>query len=859
MRYKSTRGGDKKSFDEIIYAGLAPDGGLYEPLSWPSRSSLRKLLARDAPFAAVVGEVLRLFAAPSFKDIDFNDISHQALRGFNSSAVIPLHEVEKNLWLLELFHGPTLSFKDIPLQVYARLLERVAKRGKRLLIMIGATSGDTGSAAIEALQHVRGLRLFMLHPRGRISDLQRKQMTCNKAPHICNIAVDGSYDDCLRLAKAMFSSANIQARGALGAVNSFNWVRIAVQSAVYLYAANRLPRKTKGVRFALASGNFGNAYAGYVAKKLGAPIESITLAVSRNDFLYKFFTRGSSKTDDVIPSLTPSIDIMTPNNLERLLFRILGGSTRRWRKLQKRIAESGLTTLSKFSMRKQAFKLFHSSRFDDEQILDAIGQSYRSVGVPLDPHSAIALAAAKQVRDLDSESKSNKDIAMITFATASAAKFPDTIERAIGARPHIPSMLAEMNEQQETYESIPADEVKLEQLIIARLRTPIDSDEGLGAEQDELAREGHDDTAKEDNLVPIATPSASIDDAQDVGLALVEEKEEVATANDGKVVEETTKEAKDEGKSIESATVDLPPVPDHTPLSHASSLSAVPVDDGELASKIAKLKEQTARLDEILDSSPTSMLTSSGMATTLPSEPPLPVAEVSDWQRSTLSGEKSTPPNQPSMEASESSYKLEDWVQNKEEGGQEKKSAEAQTAPSFISNADESDAEHKIENTASELQIDNRDLTESHPQARLDSNEIENLAQAAEEGQASLEEKIAKMKEQSTLLDATTEQTRQTLDREGMHAGAEAFSNYEQTTSANGVASAHKPMTQEATIQAGGENEKKEQEEQAVSGISGASPFFASSPSPIPVRDTALSDKVPDNLISKEEANEDKT
>ena len=883
MRYSSTRGRDnKRKFEQIVYAGLASDGGLYEPLSWPSHRKLQKLLSADAALSDVVGEVLRLFATPDFSDLDFTDIAREAFSGFSNATTAPLREVERDLWLLELFHGPTLSFKDLPLQVYGRLLESIATRRKRLLIMVGATSGDTGSAAIAALRPIRGLRLFMLHPRGRISELQRRQMTCNQVPHIRNIAVEGSYDDCLRLAKAMFSSEEIKARGELGAVNSFNWVRIAVQAAIYIYAANRLPEKYKKVRFALPSGNFGNAYAGYVAKQLGAPIERIELAVSKNDCLHNFFETGRVKIAEVVPSLTPSIDIMTPNNLERFIYRLLGGSARRWRKLLAKSEGGKGISIPKSFMRKDAFKFFRSFRFDDEQTLEAMVQAYQSLGSPLDPHSSIALAAARQARLLDAKMKRSDTIATIAFATASAAKFPDTVERAIGAMPHIPLKLSELKDKQELYENIPAEEAVLEELIIKRLRMPLDSDIHFASGKDDMASGSYvvsatsakQETSDKEVAAAVASEAMVADEefqqetAQETAVqeTAVQETAQEISPNELSMAVEPTTSSYEYPLATATSTTSAPtpstpttsapigaggaegaegasPIADFAAITDAM-LPPKTASEESLEQKISKLKEQTAQLEETLDTSAISHTSRSAfamppvaMATTTDStifEPPagvetsvpagaLPENTLAYRGQESLQGSPQNNPLQdsPPMQGSPpmQDNPLDDSQNNPL--GDSQNNPLGEPAPSASASdsmslgqyvaasvpAADSDAEGDAEGDAK---------GDAEGDAKGDDG-FENLAQAAEEGQASLESKIAKLKEQSALLDDAAEQTKRSLDTS---AAKPSFASSSTTTDVADVA--HTTDVVPAPTFAREEPAEKPGE----GSIAGASPFF---------------------------------
>ena len=805
MHYRSTRGGEKKTFADILSSGLAADGGLYEPTSWPHHRRLRGFLASNPTFPEVVGAVVGVFAGRrSLPQLDFTAIARKAFETFRSRAVVPMREVERNLWLLELFHGPTLSFKDIPLQFYGQLLEALASERKRLLIMIGATSGDTGSAAIEALRHVRGVRLFMLHPKDRISAMQRKQMTCVQAPHICNIAVEGSYDDCLRLVKKAAQSEAIQARGQIAAVNSFNWIRIAVQSAVYLYAAQQMPRhakshaksKGKSIRFALASGNFGNAYAGYVAKKLGAKIEGLTLAVSHNDFLHNLFQHGSAAKGEVVPSLAPSIDIMTPNNIERLLFRSLGESARKWNKVREQAQTSGTLQVPKAAMRSSIFQFFCTQRFDDEQILEAMSKAYDSVGEPLDPHSAIALKAAQDAhsqadKGSKSKNKARRDLFTIAFATASAAKFPETIERAIGARPHIPQRLAELETRAEAFETIAVEDEALESIIIERLRKPLDSDTGLRAGEETVVAVAATTIAATAAAAVLPTSEQAQSDTDTVGtngITTETATSETATATateaapkDGEednpeTIEQETIEQEEREEADKSPFASLPPSMPEMP-----AVAALTVEEDSLEKKIAKLKEQTARLDENLEEASlgkTRFGETSFGETSLEDPALTPSSASADDPFATpstspIASPLATPSTSPPLASPFATSTPFDAAPNTKAMGEEAslgEMAEAQAEAETETMASEMTASEMTANAMTEGATVARAITESVTMASemtasksvdtgvSSSDEIVSLADAAEQGHASLQEKIAKLKEQSARLDEASEE-----------------------------------------------------------------------------------------------------
>ena len=321
MRYVSTRGrAPVLDFEDVLLAGLARDGGLYLPESWPQIAPDRLRAFAAMPYAAVAGEVMRPFAGTLADDI--GELAADAYAGFGNTMVAPLRQLGPNLWLMELFHGPTLAFKDVAMQLLGRLFDRVlARRGERITI-VGATSGDTGSAAIEACRDRDRLDIVMLHPKGRVSEVQRRQMTTVLSANVHNLAVDGTFDDCQALVKAMFADEPFRDAMHLGAVNSINWVRVLAQSVYYAVAAAQLGAPGRAVRFVVPSGNFGNVYAGRVAAHMGVPVERLVVAANRNDILDRFFRTGEYRPLSVMPTQSPSMDIQVASNFERLLFEM---------------------------------------------------------------------------------------------------------------------------------------------------------------------------------------------------------------------------------------------------------------------------------------------------------------------------------------------------------------------------------------------------------------------------------------------------------------------------------------------------------------------------------------------------------
>jgi threonine synthase len=450
VRYISTRGDAPiLEFDEVLLAGLAEDGGLYVPETWPQLTAdgLRDL--RGLSYAETAVHVMTPFLGGRIDAATFEGLVRDAYAQFDHPAVAPLRQLDANLWLLELFHGPTLAFKDAALQLLGRLFDHVlTRRGERVTI-VGATSGDTGSAAIEACRDREAIEIFILHPHGRVSDVQRRQMTTVMSPNVHNIAVEGSFDDCQDLVKAMFADRRFRDELRLSAVNSINWARIMAQIVYYVQAAVALGAPDRPVAFAVPTGNFGNVYAGYAARQMGLPIAELVIGSNRNDILTRFMETGVMEMRDVEPSLSPSMDIQVSSNFERLLFDVCEREGRAVLDTMIDFRRTGTLTVPQGGM-KPIRALFDGHRMDDEQTLAAIASEHGAHGELLDPHTVIGVGAARaKVR--------YPATPMVALATAHPAKFPDAVEQATGTRPALPPRLADLLEHEERFAVLPND------------------------------------------------------------------------------------------------------------------------------------------------------------------------------------------------------------------------------------------------------------------------------------------------------------------------------------------------------------------------------------------------------------------
>lgn len=466
IRYVSTRGSqqDSKTFSDVLMTGMAPDGGLYVPDVWPSLD--RNLMDHMAgtPYTEIAAAIMTPFIGDALPAGALDRILHKAYNSgaFNHSAIAPLTQIGPNAWLLELFHGPTLSFKDYALQFIGHLYDDILQSEDRRITIIGATSGDTGSAALEACRHSSRITSFILHPKDRTSAVQRRQMTTIDAPNVFNIAIDGTFDDCQAIVKTMLSDAALQAELNLGAVNSINWARIMAQIVYYTYAAVSLGAPHRPVSFTVPTGNFGNVYAGWAARRMGVPIHRLNVASNRNDILTRFFESGDMRIEKVSPSLSPSMDIQVSSNFERYLFDLLRRDTRALNGLMADFKKNKSFNLPPHMMT-QAQREFGASRTDDDETLDTMRECYEQTGILIDPHTAVGLHGAMQVLE-------DPSIPSVILACAHPAKFPDAVEKATGIRPPLPPHLATLMDKPEHFTVMPNDAQKMIAMVRSELK-----------------------------------------------------------------------------------------------------------------------------------------------------------------------------------------------------------------------------------------------------------------------------------------------------------------------------------------------------------------------------------------------------
>ena len=445
MRYVSTRGAAPiLGFGEVLLAGLADDGGLYVPESWPSLGA-----GGSGDYLVTALEVMSPFVGGAIAPGAFADMVREAYATFESDEVTPLVDLGDGLYLLELFHGPTLAFKDVALQLVGRLFDHeLSRRGERVTI-VGATSGDTGSAAIDACRDRESMDIVILHPADRVSDVQRRQMTTVPAANVHNVAVEGTFDDCQDLVKAMFADAPFRQRMRLSAVNSINWARVMAQVVYYVVAAERLGGRHVPVSFSVPTGNFGNAFAGHAARHMGLDIEQLVIGSNSNDILTRFFAAGTMTLDEVVPTLSPSMDIQVSSNLERLLFELLDRDGAAVAALLDDFRGTGTIVLDP-ALHATLGDAWSAARFHDDEVLRCIAEEADRSGVVLDPHSAVGVSAARHCRR-------DHSVPMVALATAHPAKFPDAVESATGVRPDLPDRLGDLFDRPERFSRLPND------------------------------------------------------------------------------------------------------------------------------------------------------------------------------------------------------------------------------------------------------------------------------------------------------------------------------------------------------------------------------------------------------------------
>jgi threonine synthase len=459
MEYISTRNKKKTfSFEEVFLKGLAPDGGLFVPKTFPSFSIEELLSFKNLPYQDLATKIILKFCKESFSENEIKKIINKSYKDFRVQNVVEFKKLEK-LNLLELFHGPTLAFKDIAMQVIGNMYESILEKKKLKINIIVATSGDTGAAAISAIKSRKNMKIFILHPENKISDIQRKFMTTVDTKNVFNIALAGNFDECQKFVKLMFADKDFSNSINMSGVNSINWARIIIQIVYYFFSYFRVATKDEKINFSVPTGNFGDIYAGYVAKKMGLPINKLIIATNNNDILKRVIHTGVYKPSKVQHTISPSMDIQVASNFERLIFDVCSSNSEKISKLMNDLKEDGEFILDKEDILK-INKNFCSESISEEETKSVIKDIYNSHGLLIDPHTAVAIGASKKL------SISGKTIIL---ATAHPAKFSDTVMKETNIKPELPESLKSILSKKEYCEKLPKDLKKVKNYILKQI------------------------------------------------------------------------------------------------------------------------------------------------------------------------------------------------------------------------------------------------------------------------------------------------------------------------------------------------------------------------------------------------------
>ncbi len=462
MRYISTRGqAPVLSFEEAMLTGLARDGGLYVPESWPQMSEDDIAALAGLSYEETAFRVMKPFIGDTFSDAEFRAIIDRAYASFHHKARCPIVQMGSNDFLLELHHGPTLAFKDVAMQLIGQMFEAALKRRGESITIVGATSGDTGSAAIEAFKGLDNVNVFIMYPHGRVSEVQRRQMTTPSESNIHALAVDGDFDNCQARLKDMFNDFTFRDEVKLAGVNSINWGRVLAQVVYYFTSAVSLGAPHRKISFTVPTGNFGDIFAGYVAKRMGLPVDRLVIATNQNDILHRTLASGDHTKTGVNPSISPSMDIQVSSNFERLLFDVYDREGDAVTQLMDDLKDKGAFTLSQGALGRLREE-FDSGRASEEETAATITRTAQTTGQVVCPHTAVGLKVA-------GEQRGDLAVPMVTLATAHAAKFPDAVEKATGQHPALPPHMADLFDRPERITRVANDLSAIEILIRERL------------------------------------------------------------------------------------------------------------------------------------------------------------------------------------------------------------------------------------------------------------------------------------------------------------------------------------------------------------------------------------------------------
>ena len=450
MKYVSTRGSAPVlGFSDVVLAGLATDGGLYVPEVWPTLPALP-----NGSYAELAAHIFSPFIEGDIENDTMLRLSRDAYATFRHPDVVPIVDLEPGHQIMELFHGPTLAFKDVALQLLGRLFDHILTARNEKVTIVGATSGDTGSAAIDGVKNCKNIDIVILYPAGRVSDVQRRQMTTVDSPNVRTIAIEGTFDDCQDLVKAMFNHAEFREAQNLSAVNSINWARVMAQVVYYFEATRRI---NGPIDITVPTGNFGNVLSGWIAKNMGANIRHLIVASNQNDILTRFFESHSMTVTGVHPTLSPSMDIQVSSNFERLLFEMNNRDGAMTAQQLQRFRDRGALAVEQDQFDQWIAPTFRAARATDHDTLSTIRSVYESTGMLIDPHTAVGVKAARDFAE--------DGVPMLTLATAHPAKFPDAVERATGERPQLPEHLADLFDRPERTSQLPNDLATVEAFV----------------------------------------------------------------------------------------------------------------------------------------------------------------------------------------------------------------------------------------------------------------------------------------------------------------------------------------------------------------------------------------------------------
>ena len=459
MDYISTRNTEKIfSFKDVFLKGLAPDGGLFIPKKIPFYSLEELWKMKSLTYNELAEKIIIEFCGNEFNKNEIKDLISNSYKNFRTKDIVKIIKLN-NINLLELFHGPTLAFKDIAMQVIGNMYEKILQKNNLKINIVVATSGDTGAAAISAIKDRSNMKIFVLHPNNKISEIQRKFMTTVNSKNVFNIALEGNFDDCQKLVKSMFSDKNFSNSINMSGVNSINWMRIVIQIIYYFFSYFKIAKKSEKINFSVPTGNFGDVYSGYVAKKMGLPINKLIIATNKNDILTRVVKSGIYKPSKVQHTISPSMDIQIASNFERLIFDICSGDSKKTNKLMNNLNEEGEIKFEEGELKKIR-ENFYSESLTEVETVNTISQIYKNQKLLVDPHTAVGIGVMKKIK-----LKENN----VVLATAHPSKFSEVVMKSTGVRPDLPDNLKNILIQKEKYEKMTKDLKTIQSYILKKI------------------------------------------------------------------------------------------------------------------------------------------------------------------------------------------------------------------------------------------------------------------------------------------------------------------------------------------------------------------------------------------------------